>query len=89
MTVADFPVFDGDRRSDKLLADSHATFRTLRDLGDAVWLSRLRLVRGGPLSAGAGRSARLGYADQRQGRCSERIAEYPGFTHHVDLDHHQ
>jgi cytochrome P450 len=43
MDPSGFPVFDDDLFADDRLADSHATFRTLRDLGAAVWLSRLKL----------------------------------------------
>jgi cytochrome P450 len=38
-----FPVFPGDLFADELLANSNAAFRTLRDLGDAVWLPRLNM----------------------------------------------
>jgi cytochrome P450 len=43
MDSAGFPVFDDDLFADDRLADSYATFRTLRDLGDAVWIPRLKL----------------------------------------------
>ncbi len=43
MNIADFPVFDADLFADELLANSHAAFRTLRDLGDAVWLPKLKM----------------------------------------------
>jgi cytochrome P450 len=38
-----FPVFSGDLFSDELLADSHGAYRTLRELGDAVWLPTLNM----------------------------------------------
>jgi len=43
MDVSGFPIFPGDLFSDELLADSNATFRSLRELGDAVWLPRLNM----------------------------------------------
>jgi len=41
MNLAGVPAFDGDLFADDVLANSHATFKTLRDLGDAVWLPAL------------------------------------------------
>lgn len=38
-----FPVYDGDLFSDETLAESNAAFRILRDMGQAVWLSRLNM----------------------------------------------
>jgi cytochrome P450 len=43
MDISGFPVFEGDLFADDRLADSHATFRTLRNMGEAVWISRLKL----------------------------------------------
>jgi cytochrome P450 len=43
MESSAFPVFEGDLFAEDRLADSYATFRTLRDLGEAVWVPRLNL----------------------------------------------
>jgi hypothetical protein len=77
MNVADSSVFDGDLFSDEQLANSHATFRMLRDLTDAVWLPRLKMfavARFQDVQAGPRASDTLTDPRRHQCRASTRSA---------------
>jgi len=43
MKGSDYPSFSGDLFSDELLANSLGAYRTLRELGDAIWLPKLNM----------------------------------------------